>query len=91
VAKRKHNEDQILTVVKQVEAGRTAAEMAHEVGVSTFKICSWTAKYGGLGPSEAARLRHLEDEKSRLKRLMADLSLDREMLKAHLVRNGLSS
>jgi putative transposase len=87
VAKRKHSEEQILAVVKQLEAGRTAAEMAREVGVSTFTIYSWKAKYGGLEPSEAARLRHLEDENSRLKRLVADLSLGREMLKALLIKN----
>jgi putative transposase len=86
VAQRKHSEEQILAVVKQLEAGRTAAEMAREVGVSTFTIYSWKAKYGGLEPSEAARLRHLEDENSRSKRLVADLSLDREMLKALLNR-----
>ena len=49
------------------------------------------AKYGGMEPSEAARLHHLEDENSRLKRFVADLSLDREMLKALLTINGLSS
>jgi putative transposase len=91
MAKRKFSEEQILAVVKQLEAGRTAAEMAREVGVSTFTIYSWKAKYGGMEPSEAVRLHHLEDENSRLKRLVADLSLDREMLKALLTKNGLSS
>jgi len=91
MAKRKFTEEQILTVVKQLEAGRTAAEMAREVGVSTYTIYSWKAKYGGVEPNEAARLHHLEDENSRLKKLVADLSLDREMLKALLIKNGLSS
>jgi putative transposase len=91
VAKRKFSEEQILNVVKQLEAGRTAAEMAREIGVSTFTIYSWKAKYGGVEPNEAVRLHHLEDENSRLKRLVADLSLDREMLKALLIKNGLSS
>lgn len=87
MTKRKLSEEQILAVVKQLEAGRTAAEMAREVGVSTFTIYSWKAKYGGMEPSEAARLHHLEDENNRLKRLVADLSLDREMLKALLIKN----
>jgi putative transposase len=91
VAKRKLSEEQILGVVKQLEAGRTAAEVAREVGVSTFTIYSWKAKYGGMEPNEAQRLDHLEDENNRLKRLVADLSLDREMLKALLTKNGLSS
>ena len=52
---------------------------------------TWKAKYGGLDVSEAQRLRSLEDENSRLKRLVADLSLDREMLQAVIAKNGLSS
>ena len=91
MAKRKFSEEQILGVVKQLEAGRTASEMAREVGVSTFTIYSWKAKHGGMEPNEAQRLHHLEDENSRLKRLVADLSLDREMLKALITKNGLSS
>jgi putative transposase len=91
MAKRRFTEEQILTVVKQLEAGRTAAEMAREVGVSTYTVYSWKAKYGGVEPNEAVRLRHLEDENNRLKKLVADLSLDREMLKALLTKNGLSS
>jgi putative transposase len=91
MAKRRFTEEQILTVVKQLEAGRTAAEMAREVGVSTYTVYSWKAKYGGFEPNEAVRLHHLEDENNRLKKLVADLSLDREMLKALLTKNGLSS
>jgi putative transposase len=91
MAKRRFTEEQILTVVKQLEAGRTAAEMAREVGVSTYTVYSWKAKYGGVEPNEAVRLHHLEDENNRLKKLDADLSLDREMLKALLTKNGLSS
>jgi len=85
--KRKLSDEQILTVVKQWEAGRTAAEMAREVGVSTYTIYSWKAKYGGMEPNEAMRLRHLEDENNRLKKLVAEVCLDREMLKALLIKN----
>lgn len=91
MAKKRFSEEQIIGVVKQLEAGRTAAELAREVGVSTWTVYSWKAKYGGMEPSEAARLHHLEDENNRLKRPVADLSLDREMLKALLIKNGLSS
>ena len=59
--------------------------------MSKHTIYAWKAKYGGLDVSEAQRLRSLEDEHSRLKRLVADLSLDREMLKAVIAKNGLSS
>lgn len=89
--KRKLTDEQIVAVVKQLEAGRTAAEMAREVGVSTYTIYAWKAKFGGLEPSEATRLRHLEDENGRLKKLVAELALDKEMLKALLIKNGLSS
>jgi putative transposase len=54
-------------------------------GIITFTIYAWTAMYGGMEPSEAARPHHLEDENSRLKRLVADLSLDWEMLKVRFL------
>jgi putative transposase len=74
-----------------VEAGRRVEDVAREVGVSQHTIYAWKAKYGGMEVNEAQRLRSLEDENSRLKRLVADLSLDREMLKAVIAKNGLSS
>jgi putative transposase len=89
--KRKLSDEQIIAVIKQLEAGRSAVEMAREVGVSTYTIYAWKAKYGGMEPSEAIKLRHLEDENSRLKKLVAEVCLDREMLKALLIKNGLSS
>ena len=64
--------------------------MARECGVSKH-IYAWKAKSGGMEASEAQKLRALEDENGRLKRLVADLSLDREMLKAVISKNGLSS
>jgi putative transposase len=91
MSKSKHTEAQIIAALKQVEAGRTAEDVAREQGVSKHTIYAWKAKYGGLEVNEAQRLRQLEDENSRLKRLVADLSLDREMLKAVIAKNGLSS
>jgi putative transposase len=87
----KHSEAQIIAELKQVEAGRKAEDVAREHGVSKHTIYAWKAKYGGLEVNEAQRLRSLEDENSRLKRLVADLSLDREMLKAVIAKHGLSS
>lgn len=87
----KHNEAQIITALKQVEAGRTAEDVAREYGVSKHTIYAWKARFGGMEASEAQKVRSLEDENSRLKRLVADLSLDREMLKAVIAKNGLSS
>ena len=91
MSKSKHTEAQIIAALKQVEAGRTAEDVAREQGVSKHTIYAWKAKYGGLEVNEAQRLRQLEDENLRLKRLVADLSLDREMLKAVITKNGLSS
>ena len=65
--------------------------MAREYGVSKHTIYGWKAKFGGMDATEAQKLRALEDENNRLKRLVADLSLDREMLKAVIAKNGLSS
>jgi putative transposase len=91
MSRSKHTEVQIIASLKQVEAGRAVDDVARECGVSAATIYAWKAKYGGLDVSEAQRLRSLEDENSRLKRLVADLSLDREMLKAVIAKNGLSS
>ena len=64
----------------ELEAGRTAAEMAREVGVSTYTIYFWKAKYGGMEPSEAIKLWHLEDENSQAEEVGAEVCPDREML-----------
>jgi putative transposase len=76
--------------VKQLEAGRAAAEIARELGVSDQTLYNWRAKYSGLEVNEAKRLRELEDENRRLKTMVADLSLDKEALKAVLRKNGWS-
>jgi len=77
--------------VKQLEAGRRAEDVGREMGVSKHTIYAWKAKYGGLDVNEAQRLRQLEDENHRLKKLVADLSLDKEMLKAVISKNGWGS
>ena len=62
--------------------------MVREHGVSKHTIYAWRAKYGGMEVSEAQRLRELEDENRRLKKLVADLSLDKDMLQALVRKNG---
>ena len=89
--KSQFSEEQMHRAVTQMEAGRTAEEMSRELGVSKATLYAWKAKYGGLALSEAKRLKELEDENSRLKRLVADLSLDREALKWLVEKNGWSS
>jgi putative transposase len=74
-----------------MEAGRTAEEVGRELVVSKGALCGWKAKYGGLQLSETKRLREMENENHRLKRLVSDLSLDREALKWLIEENGWSS
>ena len=66
-------------------------DVARECGVSQATIYAWKAKYGGLDVSQAHQLRQLTDENHRLKKLVADLSLDKEMLKAVISKNGWGS
>ena len=88
--KSKHTEEQIIGALKQVEAGRTVKELARELGVSEATIYTWKSKFGGMEVSEARRLKELEDENRRLKHMVADLSLDKEALKAVIGKNGWS-
>jgi len=85
------SEEQIVGVLKRQEAGQKVADLAREVGVSEATIYAWKSKYGGLEIGEAQRLRQLEEENRRLKHLVADLSLDKEVLKAVITQNGWSS
>lgn len=86
----KHTEAQIIGAVKQVEAGRKAAEVAREVGVSTHTIYAWKQKYGGLEVAEAQELKQLRDENARLKKLVAELALDKDSLQFVIRKNGYS-
>ena len=84
------NEEQIIGMLKEHEGGRKMAELAREHGVSEASLYTWKSKYGGMDVSEAQRLKSLEDENRRLKQLVADLSLDKEALKAIVRKNGWS-
>lgn len=88
--KSRYTEEQIIGVLKQMEAGRKVADLARELGVSEATLYTWKSKYGGMDVNEARRLRELEDENRRLKQLVADLSLDREALKSVIRKNGWS-
>jgi putative transposase len=76
------SEEQIVGIPKEHEAGRKIAELSREHGISEATLYGWKSKYGGMEVGEAQRLRSLEDENRRLKQLVADLSLDKEALKA---------
>jgi putative transposase len=91
MSKSKHSEAQIIATLKQVEAGRMADDVSRECGVSKHTNYAWKAKFGGMDASEAQKLRALEDENGRLKRMVPDISLDREVLKAIIAKNDLNS
>ena len=74
-------EEQIIGVLREAEAGAKTVDLARKHGVSEATLYNWKAKYGGLEVSEAKRLRALEDENGRLKRLLADAMLDNAGLK----------
>ena len=74
-------EEQIIGVLREAEAGAKTADLARKHGVSEATLYNWKAKYGGMDVSEAKRLRGLEDENARLKRLLADAMLDNAALK----------
>ena len=86
-----HTEAQIIAAVKHVESGRKVEEMAREVGVSKHTIYAWKAKYGGMDVSQAQEAKQLRDENTRLRKLVADLSLDKEALQSVIRKNGWSS
>jgi putative transposase len=75
-----HSEEQIVFALKQVENGAKVPEVCRKLGVSEQTFYRWKQNYGGLGVSELRELRQLRDENSRLKRLVADLSLDKHIL-----------
>jgi putative transposase len=91
MSKSRHTEAQMIGALKQLEAGRKVEDVAREVGVSKHTIYAWKAKYGGMDVSEAQEAKQLRDENTKLKKLVVDLSLDKEMLKAVIAKNGWSS
>ena len=79
-------EEQIIGVLKEAEAGAKTGDLARRHGISEATIYNWKAKYGSLEVSEAKRLRSLEDENAKLKRLLADAMLDNAALKDLLTK-----
>ncbi len=75
------NEGQIIGILKEQEAGGATADVCRKHGISPATFYKWKAKYGGMDVSEAQRLRALELENSKLKKLLAEAMLDNAMLK----------
>jgi putative transposase len=78
--KSKFTEEQIAFALRQAESGTRVAEVCRKMGIAEQTFFRWKKKYGGLGVSELRRLRQLEEENRQLKRLVADLTLDKQML-----------
>ena len=79
--KKRFTEEQIIVVLKEQEAGGKTAEVCRRHGISPATFYSWKAKFGGMDVSEARRLRSLEAENARLKKLLAETMLDIAILK----------
>lgn len=84
--KSKFSEVQIASILKEAEAGVAVAEVARKHGISAATFYQWRSKYGGMEVSDLQRMRELEQENARLKRMYADLSLDNSILKEALTK-----
>ncbi len=84
--KKRFTEEQIIAILKEAESGLSAKEVCRRYGISDATFYTWRKKYGGLEVSEARRLRALEAENIRLKKLLAESMLDTEALKVALNR-----
>ncbi len=81
------SEQQVIAALRQVENGTAVAEVCRKLGISEQTFSCWKRKYAGIGVAELRRLRQVEDENRRLKQLVADLTLDRQMLQEALRKN----
>jgi putative transposase len=82
--KSQFKEEQIISALKEVDAGAKPADVCRKLGVTEQTFYRWKAKFGGMDVSEARRLKQLEDENGKLKKLLADQMLDNAALKAVL-------
>lgn len=85
--RKRFTEDQIIGVLKESEAGAKTDDICRRHGISSATWYSWRKKYGGMDASEAKRLRELEIENAKLKRIVADQTLDMSSMKELLARN----
>jgi len=84
--KKRFTDEQIAFALRQAEAGTAVGEICRKMGVSEATFYRWKKVYAGVGVAEIRRLKQLEDENGKLKRLVADLSLDKEMLQDALLK-----
>ena len=84
----KFTEAQIVFALRQAETGVKVEEVCRKMGISEATFYNWKKKYGGIGITELRKLRQLEEENAQLKKLVADLSLDKQMLQDVLKKKG---
>ena len=84
----KFTESQIVFALQQAETGTAVAEVCRKLGISEATFYNWKKKYSGLGPVELRRLRQLEEENAQLKRIVVDLTLDKQMLQDVLKKSS---
>ena len=85
--KKRFTEEQIIRVLKEAEAGAKTSDLCRKHGISEATFYNWKAKFGGMDVSDAKRLKQLEAENAKLKRLLADAELDKLMMKDLLSKN----
>ena len=85
--RKRFSEEQIIVVLKENEAGAKIGDLCRRHGISTATFYAWRRKYGGMDASEAKRLRALESENAKLKRIVADQMLDMSAMKELLAKN----
>jgi len=85
--KKRFTEEQIIRVLKEHEAGIKTAELCRKHGISDATFYNWKAKFGGMDVSDAKRLKALESENAKLKKLLAEAELDKAMMKELLRKN----
>ncbi|SKB61749.1 IS66 family insertion sequence element accessory protein TnpA, partial [Dyadobacter psychrophilus] len=86
--KTRFTETQIVSILKQQETGITTKEICRQHGISEATFYNWKSRYGGMEASDVKRLKDLEEENSRLKKMFADLSLDNQILKELFAKKG---
>lgn len=86
--KSRFTETQIVAILKQQEAGRPTKELCREHGISEATFYNWKSRYGGMEASDVKRMKDLEEENARLKKMYAELSLDHSVLKDVITKKG---